>query len=151
MWFAVTKFHYYWFQLSFSITSKCCFTLPKHTSWGNTKMLLCTYCVGQLPQIWNGNGFLPHCRDLGMIIILASSTAGNIRDSSSFRSLPLFFVCMFVSASGNLGFLLSKCLLSLLIFHSSALLSSCSVFFCQCPCSSLLCFSLPLAVWTKTV
>lgn len=47
---------------TFSITSKCCFrglfTLPKTISWGNTEMLLCTYCIGQSPKMGKGNRFL---------------------------------------------------------------------------------------------
>lgn len=104
---------------SFSITSKCCFrgliTLPKNISWGNTEMLLCTYCIGQSPKMGNGNGFWHHCRDSGMIIILASFTVGSASKSFSLFCSSCFCVC--VSERQGLeesGFLSGKCLLSLL-------------------------------------
>lgn len=139
---------------SFSITSKCCFrgpfTLPKNISWGNTEMLLCTYCIGQSPKMGNGNGFWHHCRDSGMIIILASCTFGSGSESFSlFHSLSLsLFLCVCVclcaeTRNGNSGFLSDKRVLSVL--SSSArlpLLSSCSVYLCPC-----LCFSLLLFLW----
>lgn len=71
--------------------------IAKNIFWGNTEMLLGTYCIGQLPQISNGNGFWHHCRDSGMIFFLESSTVGSRNESSSlFLPLPLSCVCVFV-------------------------------------------------------
>lgn len=94
---------------SFSITSKHCFrglfTLPKNISWGNTEMLLCTYCIGQSPKMRNGDGFWHHCKDWGMIIILASSTVGSTSESFSLtRSLPVSLcICLFVCLQQGIG------------------------------------------------
>lgn len=117
---------------SFSITSKCCFrglfTLPKNISWGNTEMLLCTYCIGQSPKMGNGNGFWHHCGDSGMIIILASSTVGRTSESFPlFRYLPLSF-CIYVFVCLRQGMKIQdSCQANAswvppLIFHSPALL-----------------------------
>lgn len=144
---------------SFSITSKCCFrglfTLPKNISWGNTEMLLCTYCIGQSPKMGNGNGFWHHCGVSGMIIILASSTFGSMSESFSlFSPSPSFFVymCICVSATrnGNSGFLSDKCLLSLLL-SSTLLLSSVFSSFSARVFASLSSRFLPLVVWARAV
>lgn len=111
-------------------------------------MLLHTYCIGQLPKMRNGNGFWHHWRDLGMIIILAWSTAGSVSESFSlFCSLSLsrplsLYLCVCVSATrnGNSRFLSGKCLLSLL---SSSTLLLCSVF--------LLCLFVPASLLRSTL
>lgn len=140
---------------SFSITSKCCFrgllTLPKNISWGNTEMLLCTYCIGQSPKMGNGNGFWHHCGDSGMIIILASCTFGSVSESFSlFHSLLLSW-CVCVKEWKfriPVGQMPSE---SPLIFHSPALLCfpalsfSAHVFAPLCSCFLL------LVVWTRAV
>lgn len=144
---------------SFSITSKCCFrgliTLPKNISWGNTEMLLCTYCIGQSPKMGNGNGFWHHCRDSGMIIILASFTVGSVSKSFSLFCSSCFCVCVFVclkdgdwksqdSCRANASWVSSHLVLSW------SLLSCSSVFSCLCACSFLVWFLCQI-VWTRVV
>ena len=133
-WFAVTEFHYYWFQWRVLVSHQnavlgAFFTLPKNISWGNTEMLLCTYYIGQWPKMGNGNGFWHHCRDSGMIIILASTTVGRTSESS----LSLLRLCVCNKEIQD------SCLSNLLC--SFPLLLS-SVFYCPCLGFSLLTFSL---------
>lgn len=123
-------------------------TAKKNISWGNTEMLLCTYCIGQLPKMGNGKGFWHHCRDLGMIIILASSTIGSMGESFSLsRFLPLSLcmcVCVSMTRNGNSEFLSANASwVSSRLPLSCSPLSYCSVFFC----SSLLLSALVFSLW----
>lgn len=140
---------------SFSVTSESCFrglfTLPKTISWGNTEMLLHTYCIGHLPKMRNGTGFWHHWRDSGMIIILAWSMFGSASESFSLLCSPdlapsLYVrVCVSATRNGNSWFLSGKCLLSLL---SSSTLPLCSAFLLRLfvPVSLLL-STLVFALW----
>lgn len=59
-------------------------------------MLLCAYCVGQSPKMGNANGFWHHCRDSGIIIILASSTVGSMSESFSIICALSVYLCVYV-------------------------------------------------------
>lgn len=138
---------------SFSITSKCCFrglfTLPKNISWGNTEMLLCTYCIGQSPKTGNGNGFWHHCWDSGMIIILASSMVGSMSESFClFRFLPLS-LCIGVFVCLRQGMEIQDSCRANASWVSSHLPLSCSPLspFSVFSCPSLLLFALVSSLW----
>lgn len=145
---------------SFSITSESCFrglfTLPKNISWGNTEMLLHTYCIGHLPKMRNGSGFWHHWRDSGMIIILAWSSVGSMSESFSlFCSLPLslciYCMCLCV-CDKKWKFMIPVGQMppeSPLIFHSPALLCLLGLSFCAYVFASLYSCFLSLVVQTR--
>lgn len=142
-------------MVSFRITSKCCFrgllALPGSISWENTEMLLCSYCIGISPKMENGNGFWHHCRDLGMIIILASTTVGSMRELFWSISLSLcVYVCLWQGMEIQDSFRANASWVSSHLPVSYTPLSFCSFFLPMSFASLCSCFP-SLLVWTRVV